>query len=124
MILHGLSIEEFGFTEVSEDNIPYRVVGYAPGTCTGTTAFTPPVGWQVTSCTQMPPGSHGVVSAAQPVVLVFCSPIASVIAIDTITPAPEPFAEIGGIPGFILMGLTGIGLMGGYIYLASKNNKK
>ena len=124
MIFHGLSIEEFNFTEVVDDNIPYRAVGYAIGTCTGTTAFTPPVGWQVSSCVEMPPGSHGAVSNVQPVVLVFCEPKASVIAIDTTTPAPEPFAQIGGIPGFILMGLAGIGLMGGYIYLASKNNKK
>lgn len=69
--------EDFRFTEVVEDTLPYRMVGYVSGTCPDSSnpyGYTPPSGWMVTSCTMMPPGSHGV-AAGRNTILVYCEPI-------------------------------------------------
>lgn len=69
--------EDFRFTEILDDTLPYQIVGYAEGVCPDATnpyGYIPPSGWKVSSCTWMPPGSHGV-SVGKPTILVYCEPI-------------------------------------------------
>jgi len=71
------SPEDFRFTEVLDNTLPYQIVGYAEGTCPDSTnyyGYVPPAGWKVTSCTWMPNGSHGIVSGRN-AILVYCEPI-------------------------------------------------
>lgn len=73
--------EDFGFTEILDDTLPYQIVGYAKGVCPDAQnpyGYAPPLGWKVTSCTTMPPGSHGV-AAGKPTILVYCEPISAVV---------------------------------------------
>jgi hypothetical protein len=68
--------EDFGFTEILDDRLPYKITGYARGVCPDSAnpyGYSPPVGWKITSCTKMPPGTHGV-AAGKPVILVYCEP--------------------------------------------------
>jgi hypothetical protein len=68
-------------------------------------------------------GTHGAPSPTSPVSLIFCRPTVKINQ-PGVQQTVTPFEQIGGIPGFIAMLVIGVGLMGGYIYLASKNNKK
>ena len=71
------SAESFGFTEIAQDTRPYKMAGYVEGVCPDATnpfGYTPPNGWFVSSCTWMPPGSHGV-PVGRPAILVYCEPI-------------------------------------------------
>ena len=71
--------EDFGFTEILDDTLPYKIVGYARGVCPDADnpyGYAPPVGWKITSCTAMPPGSHGV-PTGKPTILVYCEPVVS-----------------------------------------------
>lgn len=106
------SAESFRFAEIVQDTRPYQMVGYVEGTCPDATnpfGYVPPNGWRVSSCTWMPPGSHGV-PAGRPVILVYCEPIRNIIppeepgALTSILyPEPSDNAEIIGsahsIPG-------------------------
>jgi len=70
------SPEDFGFTEILDNDLPYKIVGYARGVCPDAAnpyGYAPPVGWKITSCTKMPPGSHGV-RDGEPTILVYCEP--------------------------------------------------
>ena len=122
MTVFAGNISDFNFTEVSENDIPNIVTGYAVGTCEGTTAYSAPSGWSVTSCMEMPAGSHGAASPNDPVVLVFCQPNVSIIQVDGTK--SSLFSQMGGYPGVALVGIAGVALLGGYIYLARKNAKK
>jgi len=69
--------EDFKFTEIVSDTLPYQIVGYAEGRCPDSInpyGYIPPTGWKVTSCNWMPPGTHGV-AEGKPVILVYCEPI-------------------------------------------------
>jgi len=69
--------EAFRFSEIVEDTRPYKMIGYVEGVCPDSSApygYIPPTGWVTTSCTWMPPGSHGV-GAGRPTILVTCEPI-------------------------------------------------
>jgi len=98
--------EDFRFTEVVEDSRPYKIVGYAEGQCPDSLnpyGYTPPSGWMVTSCTWMPPGSHGV-RAGGNTILVYCEPIKNDIPevdygdelTSIIKPKPHDRVEIAG----------------------------
>lgn len=68
---------DFHFTEILDNTLPYRIVGYAAGSCPDSLhpyGYTPPTGWKVSSCTWMPPGSHGV-AVGMPTVLISCEKI-------------------------------------------------
>jgi hypothetical protein len=91
------SPEDFGFTEILDDTLPYKIVGYARGVCPDATnpyGYAPPAGWMITSCTKMPPGTHGV-PAGKPVILVYCEPKVSTMNMpkaefDSSIMYPEP----------------------------------
>lgn len=69
--------EAFRFTEILEDTRPYKMIGYAEGVCPDANnpyGYFPPSGWKITSCTMMPPGTHGG-SYGKSMILVTCEPI-------------------------------------------------
>lgn len=71
------SPEDFQFTEILDCTLPYQIVGYAEGRCPDASnpyGYVPPNGWRVSSCTMMPPGSHGVPDGAN-AILIYCEPI-------------------------------------------------
>lgn len=129
MTFEGLTIEKFGFTEVVEDDIPYHVAGFAKASCATSCnnndpyQYIPPKGWEVTSCIVMPSGTHGV-PVGQPTVLVWCKPTSDIISIDE-SPGlfPQAFKQIGGLPGFIIVGATALGLVIGFTKLAKKKQR-
>jgi hypothetical protein len=124
MPISGLVISDFQFTQVLENNIPYEVTGYAVGTCSGTTAYVAPYGWNVVSCLPMPTGSYGAPPNAN-VALIFCEPDESIVAINTTpTTGSTLFEQMGGTTGVLLMGLAAVGLLVGWGYLANKSTKK
>lgn len=54
--------EEFGATEIVEDNLPESITFWTAGYCPGTTGifeYNVPEGYQVVSCERGPQGSHG-----------------------------------------------------------------
>jgi len=103
--------EDFGFTEILDDTLPYKIVGYARGVCPDANnpyGYAPPVGWKITSCTAMPPGSHGV-SEGKPTILVYCEPVKAVVAPadyeqSIMYPVPTDRMVVSGraysVPGF------------------------
>lgn len=125
MTFETLTIGKFGFTEVMHDEIPYRVAGYARGMCSDSSRFNtdryiPPKGWLVTSCIQMPDGTHGV-AAGEPTILVWCEPDAEIIEIDESPSLDAQLKPIGGLTGVgILTGITGFAIAA-YLYLKHKN---
>jgi hypothetical protein len=71
------SPEDFRFTEILDDTLPYQIVGFCEGVCPDSAnpfGYVPPVGWKVSSCNMMMPGSHGV-PTGKPTILVYCEPI-------------------------------------------------
>ena len=129
MTIFAGDISDFQFTQVVENNIPYKVAGYATATCGSTTAYFPPSGWNVISCTPMPDGTYGAPTPYSPVVLVFCEPDVSVIAVNddgtaNTSTSSSQLAQIGGVPGVIALGAAAVALIVGYIHLASKSSKK
>lgn len=100
------SPEDFRFTEILDCTLPYQIVGYAPGTCPDSLnpygGYIPPDGWKVTSCTWMPPGSHGVPDGAN-AILVYCEPIKAYVEpledgelTSILYPKPSDHVEITG----------------------------
>ena len=97
--------EDFRFTEILDDTLPYKIVGYAEGRCPDAAnpyGYVPPTGWFVSSCTMMPPGSHGVVAGGN-TILVYCEPIKNDIPqledgelTSILYPAPSDRVEITG----------------------------
>jgi hypothetical protein len=121
MTFEGLTIDDFGFTEVLDNEIPYHVAGYVKGVCNDPNridsyVYLPPKGWKITSCIKMPAGSHGVPDG-QPCVLVWCEPSNEIIEINE---SPGLFPEIGGVPGFVAAAFIGAGLLVGSIFLAKR----
>ena len=91
------SPEDFGFTEILDNDLPYKIVGYARGVCPDASnpyGYAPPTGWKITSCTTMPPGSHGV-PEGKPTILVYCEPT---VATATIPPSEFDSSIIYPVP--------------------------
>jgi len=128
MTIEETTIDSFGFTEVTDNEIPYHVAGYAKGVCSDpyevdSYTYVPPSGWKVMSCTQMPFGTHGVPDG-QPTVLIWCEPESNLVAINespTLSPQPP-----NGLPAAAAVGVSIVGIIIGFWVLAStlKRNKK
>jgi len=124
---------DFRFTEVLEDARPYKMIGYVEGVCPDANnpyGYTPPYGWMITSCTWMPPGSHGV-PVGQPAVLITCEPIKNNIPplepwepiISILYPSPSDLVEDQpklDLITALAMGGAGLALLGGYIWYNSR----
>ena len=81
---------DFGFSEITEDKLPYYIIGWAQAGCGTSFPYVPPSGWKVTAKTSGANGSHGGCS--------FCM-MCQVKVEPIVPPSPEPVAPVLDIHG-------------------------
>lgn len=54
-----VTVEEFRFTEIAENQLPEYIIGWSQATCSGPYNYVPPAGYVRTSCEASVQGSHG-----------------------------------------------------------------